>query len=238
MDRFQYPYFHSKAPDFLAEFLLNKGTLIKHKKNKTLALADEKPTNIYYIKTGACILKECSSSGTCKVIGILLPGGTYGEPYFMDDYNRADFTAITDMEILSIPGNEVVKHIQNYPYKIKRLLGFVMDKVNYFEHIRLNMIEYNIVQRFAMLLKSYVQYTSTSPNKDNYFTFDIKLTQELLANILHTSRSSVSLIISLLTKKGLIKYENKIVLFSSKILEDKVIFNDLENVHWDDIRKK
>ncbi len=237
MDRFTHAWFHVKVPSFLEDIFLTDGKVVNYKKGDILADIEDMPTNLYYIKSGVCIFSELSIEGKYNSVGVLLPKSSYGEPAFMNDYNRVIITALEPTQVLSMPINTIYEKLLNNIDGTKALIKFLLEKINSIEYLRYDIITQNVQQRLASFLKSYVHYTNTKISSKGYYKLDIKVTHDLLAEILNATRTSISLVLAYLKKQNLLYIEQKYLHFTEKLISDNMIDIVLKDISWAEIRK-
>ncbi len=238
MNRYLYPWFHLRLPHELQKVFHDYGHVTKYKKGDKIIDLIDKPKEISLIIKGCCMFDEYSIDGKGISLGILMPNTTYGEPALSNDYMRVTTIALEDTEVLKLPLTPLYKALANDIELNKCMLKYLMDKVNYFEYIRYHHYQSNIQQRLAVFLKSYVIFNDAKPRSDGFYKMSIKLTHSLLAEILNTGRSTISMVIAYLAKENLLHFDHKCLYFSQKLIDDDMINTTLKELSWAEIRQK
>lgn len=183
------------------ELTFKKGELITTPKNST--------NNTYILKKGTGCLFHIHVDGKECVVGLLHSGDFINLlDIFTEKESNAFSKALTDVTVISIPKDKVKKIIENTPSLAMSLLNHFSQKYQEMIDI-LEQIAYGKVEeRLIFLLRKLADPSLGNKGWSSLPTF---ITHKDLAGMIASTRETVTLLITKLTQKGVIRqHDNKI----------------------------
>jgi CRP-like cAMP-binding protein len=167
---------------------------------------------VYYIKTGKVKITVVSKEGKEAVIAILGPDEFFGEGCMIGQLKRlSTASAIVPCEILRIEKKEILESLRNEPAFSLMFVSHVMARSARIEEDLIDQLFNSTEKRLArilLLLANFGKEGRPEPIAG-------KISQEVLAEMIGSTRSRVSLFMNKFRKAGFIDYNGHIEVHSS-----------------------
>lgn len=183
-----------RVPDEMADLFKNAKT-IKLKKHTILANQGDDLYMVYYLESGMCWQTFSPVEHHTATVNLILPGRCMGDIFAVlkrDLY--FNFETLQDSVLKAIPKNIYLEKLEKGGRFTLDMLHHVADKESsYVEGMLYNSI-LQVEERLTILL---VNIAKDNPSRieDGYIMLPYKLTQDILADIIHASRATVNKII-------------------------------------------
>jgi len=167
---------------------------------------------VFIVKTGRVELYHLSSSGKKTIIEILAPGSIFGD---LGTFVEQDLfvEATVDSYVCSMVKNKFFSLVSRYPNLAEKLMKNLFNRLLHIENRMSSLAADNALQRLVKLLLSLGRGTS------DIAVISDKFTHEELAQMLGISRQTVTTLINMLARKGLITRDDKKLRFTPTQLE-------------------
>lgn len=160
-------------------------------------------TSVLYIQKGAVKLTVVNEAGREAVVAILGPGDFCGEGCLAGQLLRASTAAtIEPSTILVIEKPEMIRLLHAEPGLADRFIGHVLSRNNRVEEDLIDQLFNHTEKRLARTLLLLAHYG----NHDMPEQMVPNISQEVLAEMIGTTRSRVNLFMNKFKKSGFIKY--------------------------------
>jgi CRP/FNR family cyclic AMP-dependent transcriptional regulator len=188
------------------EFLDSAGvkrTIVAHPRGGRIFSQGDPATDVLYIQDGGVRLSVVSKTGREAVIAMLGPGEFFGEGCLAGQSVRmGTATAITPSTVLSIEKQQMVRLLHEQPDLSDRFLSHVLTRNIRIEEDLVDQLFNSSEKRLARALLLLARY-----GKDDTPVRTIpKLSQEILAEMVGTTRSRVNFFMNKFRKLGFIEY--------------------------------
>jgi CRP/FNR family cyclic AMP-dependent transcriptional regulator len=173
------------------------------KKKETVFSQGDPGTNVLYIQKGGVRLSVVNESGKEAVVAVLGPGDFFGEGCLAGQPLRiGTATAITPTTALVIEKNEMIRVLHAEHEFSDRFITFMLARNIRIEEDLVDQLFNSSEKRLARTLLLLARYgQEDAPQK-----VLPKISQEMLAEMVGTTRSRVNFFMNKFRKLGLIKY--------------------------------
>jgi CRP-like cAMP-binding protein len=210
--------FDSKA--FLAKVGDGK-TIARYQKNKVVFAQGDVADAVFYILEGRVKFTVVSDQGKEAVVGILEPNQFFGEGCLNGHHLRiATTTAMEECLITSIGKAAMIAVLRDEPTLSELFMAYLLTRNSRIEEDLIDQLFNSSEKRLARLLLLLANF-----GKDgNSQPIEANISQEMLAEMIGTTRSRVSHFLNKFRKLGFISYNGKIEVHNSllhAVLHDK-----------------
>jgi CRP/FNR family transcriptional regulator, cyclic AMP receptor protein len=190
-------------------------------RNARVFAQGEAATTVIYLEHGAVRLSVVSHAGKEAVIAVLDAGHFFGEGCMAGQTHRmATATAMSDCTILVIEQQEMVRHLHAEPTFADRFLAHMLTRNIRIEEDLIDQLFNSSEKRLArtlLLLARYGEHAGADRTLP-------KVSQELLAEMVGTTRSRVNFFMNKFRKLGFIDYDGAGLKINSSLL--RVVLRD------------
>ena len=164
-------------------------------------------SSILYIEAGTVRLSVVSSSGKEAVIAVLDTGHFFGEGCLAGQTTRVGTaTAMSDCRLVMIEAEEMRRQIHAHPTLAERFLTHMLTRNARVEQDLIDQLFNSSEKRLARTLLLLAHYGDERPS-----THAVpKVSQELLAEMVGTTRSRVNFFMNRFRRLGFIEYNGKL----------------------------
>ena len=208
----------------LQAFLAKGGagrTVSTYRKNETVFAQGDAADTIFYIQKGTVKVTVLSDQGKEAVVGILAAGQFFGEGCLSGHPVRiSTTTALEECVITSITKATMLAMLQNEPKFSEFFTSYLLKRNNRIEEDLTDQLFNSSEKRLARLLLLLANYGKG----DSSQRIGIHISQEMLAEMIGTTRSRVSYFMNKFRKQGFISYDGEIEVHNSllnEVLHDK-----------------
>jgi CRP/FNR family transcriptional regulator, cyclic AMP receptor protein len=162
---------------------------------------------VLYIKQGGVRLSVVNEAGKEAVIGILGPGDFFGEGCMSGlPFRMSTATAITETSLLVIQKSEMIRALHRQHAFSDRFIFYMLSRNSRLEEDLTDQLFNSIEKRLARALLLLARYgKQDAPQK-----ILPKISQELLAEMVGTTRSRVNVFMNKFRRLGFIDYKDTI----------------------------
>jgi CRP/FNR family transcriptional regulator, cyclic AMP receptor protein len=199
----------------LHEFLNSGGLgkkLVQYRNKQVLFSQGDQASKVFYIQKGRVKLTVLSSNAKEAVVAILTEGDFFGEGCLAGQLLRmATATAITASSILEIRKNAMMRMLRDEHSFSERFIAHILARNIRFEADLVDQLFNSSERRLARTLLLLAQYGKEGKPE----TIVPKISQEVLAEMVGTTRSRVSFFMNKFRKLGFIEYNGGLSVHSS-----------------------
>ena len=197
--------FDAKA--FLAKAGLGK-KILNLKKNDTAYAQGDLADAIYYVQKGRLRVTVTSANGKEATITLVGPGEFVGENCMVSAHplRLATATAMGDCALLRISKAEMVRVLHQEPELAEMFMSFLLVRNARIQADLVDQLFNSSEKRLARILLLLAQFGKESKPE----TVVPKISQEVLAEMIGTTRSRVSFFMNRFRKLGFIEYDGEI----------------------------
>ena len=176
----------------------------RYKKNNMILMEDEFGDTFFIISKGIVKITRISEEGREVILAMLGEGDFFGEMSLLDGETRsANAIAFDDAEVLILKRHDFIDLLQKYPKIAISLLAEMASRIRKSDHQIESLSLSDAEHRIGMTLMRLAEDLGTIHNGVVEIT---KMPyQKDLASMAGTSRETVSRMLKLLEKKGMIK---------------------------------
>jgi CRP-like cAMP-binding protein len=188
------------------EFLDSAGVARKvaeFKKKETIFSQGDPCRNVFYVQKGGVRLSVVNESGKEAVVAVLGPGDFFGEGCLAGQPNRiGTATSIASTTALVIEKSEMVRVLHSEHEFSDRFISFMLARNIRIEEDLVDQLFNSSEKRLARTLLLLARYGK----EDKAQRVLPKVSQEMLAEMVGTTRSRVNFFMNKFRKLGFIKY--------------------------------
>jgi CRP-like cAMP-binding protein len=198
---------NKRSTTFNAEAFLNSAglarTMVEFGKKQTLFSQGEPCMNVMYIQKGEVKISVVSKSGKEAVVGLLGEGDFIGEGGLAGQPMRmATATAITNVNVLAIDTTEMFRVLHAENAFSDRFITYMLGRNARIEEDLIDQLFNSSEKRLARTLLLLARYGK--PDRPQRLL--PKVSQEVLAEMIGTTRSRVNFFMNKFRKMGFIEY--------------------------------
>src|SRR5579862_8401450 len=201
----------SKNPSFDVKLFLDSTGLGrkvgKFRAKETVFAQGDAATNVMYIQEGGVKLSVVNTSGREAVIAILGPGDFFGEGCLAGRaVTMATATTVAPTTVLVIEKNEMIRVLHGEHEFSDRFIAYMLARNIRVEEDLIDQLFNSTEKRLARTLLLLARYGKPgNPQK-----VLLKISQEMLAEMIGTTRSRVNFFMNKFRKLGFIQYTGAI----------------------------
>jgi CRP/FNR family transcriptional regulator, cyclic AMP receptor protein len=201
--------------DFLAhldaqdrESLMARAQSRAFQRNDAIFCAGSPGENVYILVEGRVKIFALSPIGKSVILWFCFPGEIFGLAEIARGGRReVDAEACTDSEVLIIPRAEFHEFLLQRPSAAMRVVDLLSCRLRAIGDMLLNLTTDDVLTRvIKLLVRLSARYGK--PLRPHGMRLDINLTHQEIADMIGTSRQSVSTILSQLRRQGLLCIKN------------------------------
>ena len=192
-------------------FLANPGLgkkLIKLKKNEAAFVQGDASDAIFYVQKGKLRVTVTSATGKEATITLVGEGEFLGEDCMISAHplRLSTATAMTDCALLKITKSKMVRELHNEPELSEMFTSFLLARNARIQADLVDQLFNSSEKRLARILLLLAQFGKESKPE----TVVPKISQEVLAEMIGTTRSRVSFFMNRFRKLGFVEYNGEI----------------------------
>ena len=186
--------------------------IIQYRKAQRIYSQGDPADSVFYVQNGSVKLSVINSSGKEAVVGILGPTDFFGEGCLAGQHLRVGTaTAITATSALHIDKKEMLRVLMKESAMSARFMAYLLSRNIRIEEDLIDQLFNSSEKRLArtlLLLARFGMNTGPQPKIP-------KVTQEMLAEMIGTSRTRVNFFMNKFRKLGFINYNGGLEIKSS-----------------------
>ncbi len=186
--------------------------IVEYRRSQKIYAQGDPAASVIYIQTGGVKLSVVNEVGKEAVVGILGPGDFFGEGCLAGQrICMGTATAITPAAILIIAKNEMMRVLHAEHALADRFMSYILSRNIRIEEDLIDQLFNSSEKRLARTLLLLARYGRDSqPQK-----MLPKVSQEMLAEMIGTTRSRVNFFMNKFRKLGFIQYNGGLEVHSS-----------------------
>ena len=191
-------------------------------RNKQVIFSQGDPADtVYYIQKGRVRLSTVSKQGKEATLALLGEGDFIGEECIANSHNRrlTSATAITEGSVVAIPKQSMIALLKTEHAFSETFVAFLLDRNVNFQEALVDQLFNSSEKRLARILLQLAQVGKS----DTPVTVVPKITQEMLAEMVGTTRARVNFFMNRFRKMGFVDY-NGVLRVNSSLLN--VVLHD------------
>jgi CRP/FNR family transcriptional regulator, cyclic AMP receptor protein len=201
------------AGKILAEAVSADTIAVVHQ-NEVIFAQSEPADALFAVQQGKVKLAVVSNAGKEAVIAVLGPGDFFGEGCLSGQPLRmATATAMTECSITRLERTAAVERLQNDPAFAKLLLSYMLARTIRIEEDLVDQLFNSSEKRLARALLLLANFGKEGKPE----TVIPKVSQEVLAEMIGTTRSRVSFFMNKFRRLGFIEYNGTLEVHSSLV---------------------
>jgi CRP/FNR family cyclic AMP-dependent transcriptional regulator len=186
--------------------------IVQYRRSQQIYAQGEPATSVMYIQNGGVKLSVVNEVGKEAVVGILGPGDFFGEGCLAGQrICMATATAITPTSILEIEKNEMMRVLHAEHALADRFMSYILSRNIRIEEDLIDQLFNSSEKRLARALLLLARYGKESqPQK-----ILPKVSQQMLAEMIGTTRARVNFFMNKFRKLGFIHYNGGLEVHNS-----------------------
>ncbi len=212
--------FWGRLPATSRMALLACGQHRAYTKGATIFRAGSPGEYIYILTEGRVKIFALSPAGRAVVLWFCLPGEVFGLAEMPRAGRRAVYAeACTDSEVLAVPQTRFKRYLEGNAHAALLVVDLLACRLRGLSDMMLNLTSDDVTTRVVKLLVRLAARYGKPIDADGML-LDICLTHQEMADMIGTTRQSVSETLSALRRKGLLRVnQRRIHIQNGKVLE-------------------
>ncbi len=180
----------------------------KVKKNDVIYFANDELKRIFFLKRGRIKIAEMDESGNEIIIDILQSGDLFGELSLDSENKNTEYAqAMSDVTICSFRLEDFESLMEHYPSVALKFTKFVGFRFKRLENRYSNLVFKDVKTRLIGFIKDWA--LREGKREGNKITLENYLTHQDIANLICSTRQTVTQLLNDLEHAGLLSYERK-----------------------------
>lgn len=197
------------CPHKLKDFGEVQGHFRHYQKGETIYFTDDPATTLYLIAEGKVRILNYSESGDEVVKAILGRGEMFGELALLGEENRNEIAEAMENETVVCPVKidqvyDLMKDNKEFTFKVYKWIGFRMKKM---ERRIDNMVFKDVRARLMDFIKELAM--ERGEKQGDYIVVEHFYTHKNIANLIGTSRQTVTTLLNELRSEDLLDFNRK-----------------------------
>lgn len=187
-------------------------SIAKYQMDQPVFTQGEPASAVYYVQKGKIKISVLAQSGKEAVLGILGPGDFFGEGCLAGQMNRmASAITMTESSVMRIDMDAMVKMLRSEPEFADLFTSFLLDRSLRIEEDLKDQLFNSSEKRLARLLLILANFGKEGKPEP----IIPKISQEVLAEMIGTTRSRVSHFMNKFRRSGFIHYNGDLRVHAS-----------------------
>ncbi len=201
--------------------LKNITRMVSYRKKEPIYLPGDTSETVYLLKKGRVKISKISKEGREATLTILDPGEIFGEVEALDSVPRECMVqALESVMVCEIQREDFDRYVHAYPEVGGKVIKFMGGRLRQLETKVGDLVFKSAPARLASL---FLELSETMGIVgDGSIQLQIRLTHQNLANLIGTSRETVSTLMSQFTQHGLIVQDQRYIKILDKVRLAKV----------------
>lgn len=163
---------------------------------------------VFVLLDGKVKIFELSKEGKEMILWFCFPGELFGlSEVFQRSGREVNAQACSQLEVLSIKKADFERYIKQHPHLAMQVIELLGYRLRELSDVLSNLASDDVTSRVIKLLTRLCNRYG-KPNGDQIL-LDIALTHQEMADMIGTSRQTVTTVLSMLRKKGILKMEQR-----------------------------
>lgn len=191
---------------------MNEGHSKEYKKGETIYFTDDPSTTLYLIASGKVRILNYSEAGDEVVKAILGRGEMFGELALLGEEKRSEIAEAMDDNTMVCPVkidqiHDLMKDNKEFSFKIYKWIGFRMRKME-------RRIDNLVFKDVRSRLMDFIKELALEKGKkvENTIEMEHFFTHKNIANLIGTSRQTVTTTLNELRDEGLIEFNRRTII--------------------------
>ncbi len=186
--------------------------IVEHKRSQKIYTQGDPAASVMYIQTGGVKLSVVNEVGKEAVVGILGPGDFFGEGCLAGQrICMGSATAITSSAILLIEKNEMLRVLHTERALSDRFMAYILSRNIRIEEDLVDQLFNSSEKRLARTLLPLARFGKESQPQQIL----PRVSQEMLAEMIGTTRTRVNFFMNKFKKLGFISYDGGLEVHNS-----------------------
>lgn len=204
-----------RPPDFFSQIgkdnqvqLLSLGESRHYNKGEAIFLAGSPGDSVYILLEGRAKIFQLSSEGREVILWFCFPGELFGLAEMLRSGRREVFAqSCCGSDILVIGQNAFTQFLQSCPLASISVIDLLSCRLRELGNVHLNVAVDNVTARVIKLITRLGARYGKRIHDDIYL--DIPITHQEMADMIGTSRQTVTEVLGQLRRKGILRVENR-----------------------------
>ncbi len=184
--------------------------MVSYRKKEPIYLPGDPSEMVYLLKKGRVKISRVSPEGREVTLSILEPGEIFGEVDAMDAVPRESIVqALEPVLVCQIQRRDFDRYLQTYPEVGGKVIKVMRGRLRQLETRVSDLVFKSAPARLASLLLELGETMGVTDNGSTYLP--LRLTHQNLANLIGTSRETVSTLMVQFGQHGLIAQEHRYI---------------------------
>lgn len=190
------------------------GKLVNYKAAEVIYRPCQTGDTLYFISEGKVKISYLDQSGRRLTLAILKAGDFFGEMLFVDNHRELEAQALEDSVILTIDGRKFLNFAKEVPEAMLKLVGLFLRRIQRAQQ-RLKDLAFKDLE--ACLARTLLRLSREHGHRTaEGIAISLKLTHQELAELVGSTRESVTLALNRLQREGMLDKRGPCVIIKDK----------------------
>jgi CRP/FNR family cyclic AMP-dependent transcriptional regulator len=184
-------------------------------KGETLYLQGSSDKNIYLLKKGTVKITKLTPQGNEIILDIFAGGSMFGEMSVIDPQERDESAVVVENSLLCIMKKDdferLIQMVPGLSVRMTKMIGLKRWKI---ENKLLDLLYRTVEQRLAKTFLNLLEDFGV-PHRNGYL-LQIKLTHKDYADLIASTRETVTTTLNKMKNEGLIEFEDKYIVIKAQ----------------------
>ena len=163
---------------------------------------------VFVLLDGRIKIFELSKEGKEVILWFCFPGELFGvSEVFQKRIREVNAQACSQVEVLAIKNTDFQRYIKQHAHLALQVIGLLSYRLRELSDVVLNLVSDDVTCRVIKLLKRLCSRYGKPAGE--HILLDIALTHQEMADMIGTSRQTVTAVLSVFRKKGVLKMEQR-----------------------------
>lgn len=190
------------------------GELMRYEEGEAIYVPCNRGNAIYFISEGKVKISYLDHSGRRLTLAVLKAGDFFGEMLFVDNHRELEAQALEDSVILTIDGRKFLNFAKEVPEAMMKLVGLFLRRIQRAQQ-RLKDLAFKDLE--ACLARTLLRLSREHGHRTaEGIEISLKLTHQQLAELVGSTRESVTLAVNRLQREGMLDKRGFCVIIKDK----------------------
>jgi len=188
--------------------LYHLGNLRYYRRGEMVFNVGSSSNEVYILLDGRVKVFELSEEGKEVILWFCFPGELFGlSEVFQCSGREVNAQACSSVEVLTIKKMDFERYLTQHSHLAMHVIELLGYRLRELSDVLLNMASDDVTSRVIKLLTRLC--SRYGKPADDYILLDIALTHQEMADMIGTSRQTVTSVLSMLRKKGVLKMQQR-----------------------------
>jgi CRP/FNR family transcriptional regulator len=186
---------------------------------------------VYILTQGRAKITQLSSAGKEMILWFCLPGEMFGLADLPRGGSReVSAQACSEAEVLAVKRESLNQFLMNSPNTSSQVIELLSYRMRVLGHVMMNLAADDVTSRIIKLI---LRLGARYPDCDSETQLDYPMTHQEMADMIGTSRQTVTSVLGQLRKKGVLSMDHHCIRIENQIELERLLNHAGNDSRWD-----